>query len=104
MKHRSTSEGVLMVATGPRHRLEAIQAITRIRPHLGQRPIALATDAPEHIPAGLFDQLLPHPEAVGSFRDKIPPLLRLPYGRTLFLDTDETAPIDAALQARHGPG
>jgi len=23
---------------------------------------------------------------------------------TLFLDTDETAPIDAALQARHGPG
>lgn len=88
MSRHSQSEGVLMVATGPRHRQEAIQAVARVRPQLGQRPIALATDAPEQIPAGLFDQLLPHPKAVGSFRDKIPPLLRLPYDRTLFLDTD----------------
>lgn len=96
MNSRRRREGVLLVATGPQHRQEAIEAIARIRPHLGQRPIALATDAPDQIPEHLVDQLLPHPGPVGSFRDKIPPLLRLPYARTLFLDTDLEllAPID----------
>jgi hypothetical protein len=85
---RQASEGVLQVATGPRHREEAIAAIGRIRPHLNGRPVSLVTDAPHLIPDGLFDQIIHHQQPVLGYRDKIPPLLRLPYPRTLFLDTD----------------
>ena len=77
-----------MVATGARHRQEAADAVSRVRAGLAGRPIVLVTDQPAAVPAGLFDQLLLHPEPRGSYRDKILPLLRLPFARTLFLDTD----------------
>lgn len=85
---RLLPEGVLLVATGERHRQEACAAVPRIRPQLGGRPLLLVTDAPGLVPAGLFDVVLSHPDPRGSYRDKIVPLLRLPFQRTLFLDTD----------------
>jgi len=85
---KHASEGVLQVATGARHREEAIASLGRIRPHLNGRPICLVTDAPHLIPDGLFDQVIHHQQPVLGYRDKITPLLKLPYRRTLFLDTD----------------
>lgn len=89
MRGRSTAaEGVLLVATGERHRVEALEALPRLRPHLGGRPVWLVCDAPEQVPADRFERVLPHPDPRHGFRDKIPPLLRLPFPRTLLLDTD----------------
>ena len=85
---RFTQEGVLQVATGRRHRDEAIASVPRIRPFLNGRPIALVTDKPEYFPDGLFDKIILHRQPRKSYRDKILPLLDLPYKRTLFLDTD----------------
>lgn len=84
----SGPEGALLVATGERHRQEACAAAARIRPQLAGRPLWLVCDAPQSVPAGLFEQVLPHPDPRHTYRDKIPPLLRLPFRRTLFLDTD----------------
>ena len=81
-------EGVLQVATGNRHREEAISSVHRIRPFLNGRPITLVTDQPGQIPVGLFDEILIHSDPKRSYRDKILPLLHIPYERTLFLDTD----------------
>lgn len=84
----SAAEGVLLVATGERHRAEALAALPRIRPQLGGRPVWLVTDAPAAVPPGRFDVVLPHPDPRATYRDKIPPLLDPPFARTLFLDTD----------------
>ena len=46
------------------------------------------TDKPEYFPDGLFDKIILHRQPRKSYRDKILPLLDLPYKRTLFLDTD----------------
>ena len=83
-----SSEGVLFIATGDRHRCEACAAVKHCRPHLEGRPVALVTDAPASIPHGLFEQVLPHPEPRYSYRDKIEPLIMPPFKRTLYLDTD----------------
>jgi hypothetical protein len=85
---RPPTEGVLLVATGSRHRDEAIEALPRIRPQLSGRPVWLICDEPARIPAGCFDRVLPHPDPRQSYRDKIVGLLRLPFRRTLFLDSD----------------
>ena len=55
-----TSEGVLQVATGERHRDEAINSVERIRPYLNGRPISLVTDKPEQVPPGIFDRVVKH--------------------------------------------
>ena len=99
MKH-FLKEGVLQVATGERHRDEAIASVERIRPYLNGRPITLVTDEPEKVPQVLFDQVIAHKHPQKSYRDKIMPLLNLPYKRTLFLDTDLEllSPIDDIFQ------
>ncbi len=95
MRHQY-HEGVLQVATGTRYLEEAINSVVRIRPFLSGRPITLVTDKPELVPGGLFDNVVSHPCPKKSYRDKILPLLHLPYKRTLFLDTDLEiiSPID----------
>ena len=74
----------------------AIASVERIRPYLNGRPITLVTDEPEKVPQVLFDQVIAHKQPQKSYRDKIMPLLNLPYKRTLFLDTDLEllSPID----------
>ena len=81
-------EGILQVATSRRYRDEAILSVERIRPYLNGRSITLVTDKPDYIPSGLFDKVIAHSQPNMSYRDKIVPLLHLPYKRTLFLDTD----------------
>ena len=81
-------EGVLQVATGKKHREEAFASVCKIRPCLNCRPITLVTDKPEEVPPKLYNKVIAHPEPCKSYRDKILPMLHLPYKRTLFLDTD----------------
>ena len=82
-------EGLLFVATGERFLAEAIEAARASRPHLAGRPVAVCTDdLAAARAAAAFDQVLPHPDPRRSYRDKIAPLLQLPFRRTLFLDTD----------------
>lgn len=90
------SEGALLIATGERHLHEACLAVSRIRPYLGGRPLWLVCDLPEAVPRGLFDVVHVHPDPKRSYRDKIGPLKKLPFQRTLFLDTDLEllAPVD----------
>ena len=97
---RLITEGVIQVATGSRYLNEAINSVSRIRPFLCGRPITLVTDKPKFVPVGLFDSVITHPCPKYSYRDKISPLLSLPYKRTLFLDTDLEilSPIDDIFQ------
>jgi len=84
----SNTEGILLVATGSKHREEAIKSVDYIKPHLNSRPITLVTDKPSDIPKGLFDTVKLHPNPKKTYRDKIEPLETLPYPRTIFLDCD----------------
>ena len=68
-------EGLLLIATGARHRQEACGVVENCRHHLNGRPVALITDAPSAVPDGLFDQVLSHPDPHHSYRDKIQPLI-----------------------------
>ena len=42
-----------------------------------------ATDQPEMIPKGLFDEVKFHTGFKNSYRDKIAPLINLPYKKTM---------------------
>ena len=89
MPTRPPDEGLFYVATGECFLAEAIAAARASRPHLGDRPVAVCTDDPETArQSGAFDQVLCHPDPCRSYRDKILPLVRLPFRNTLFLDTD----------------
>ena len=100
-------EGVLFVATGCRYLQEAASSANASRPWLDGRPIAVCTDQPilaQEI--GAFDHVYSHPQPRGNYRDKIAPLLSLPYQRTLFLDTDArlsapVQPLFAAMGCAH---
>ena len=91
-----SNEGVIQVATGNRHQQEAFLSVERIRPYLNGRPITLVTDKPHLVPPGLYDKVVVHRQPQKTYRDKILPRVRLPYDRTLFLDTDIEllSPID----------
>ena len=81
-------EGVIYVAMGGRFVAEAVLSAVSVRRHMPSLPITLFTDSP---PVGerAFDQVVeisrsgPRPH-----RDKLVGMLRSPYERTLFLDTD----------------
>ncbi|MCP9891972.1 hypothetical protein KBY57_13050 [Cyanobium sp. Aljojuca 7D2] len=95
-------QGLLYVATGAAYLEEAAASARASRPFAGGRPLAVVCDCPEQArQLGVFDQVLRHPDPRCSYRDKIPPLLRLPFARTLFLDSDArlTAPADALFAA-----
>ena len=103
----TAGQGLLYVATGPAYLEEAAASARASRPFLDRRPVAVVCDRHQHAQQlGVFDRVLAHSDPRGSYRDKIPPLLRLPFARTLFLDTDArlTAPADglfAALGCAH---
>lgn len=95
-------QGLLYVATGPAYLEEAAASARVSRPLAGGRPIAVVCDCFEQAnQLGVFDLVLAHPEPRRTYRDKIAPLLQLPFTRTLFLDTDArlTAPADGLFAA-----
>ena len=109
-----SAEGILFVATGDRFLAEATASAIASRPFLSGRPIVLVSDNPSAAQElNVFDQVLEHPDPRRSYRDKIAPLLNIPFSSTLFLDTDArlTAPVAplfatlgrAHLAAAHAP-
>ena len=99
MRHQ---QGILFVATGEKHVQEAVESAHASTPHACGRPFVLVTDrASQAKAAGVFDDVLHHPDPIGGYRDKIGPLIRLPFSQTLFLDSDArlTAPVDALFLA-----
>ena len=97
------SEGLLFIATGDRHRREALANAVASRQWAGDRPIVLITDAVSEIESsGVFDQVLTHSQPVQGYRDKIAAMVHLPFAQTLFLDSDAqlTAPVESLFQAQ----
>ncbi len=88
MKPMNHEEGILLIGTGEKYRSEAITCAPLLRPFINGRPIVLVTDKPNSVPLNIFDQVLQHPYPQKSYRDKIEPLIQLPFKYTLFLDTD----------------
>jgi len=84
-KHRQT-RGVVYVATGERFVREAMESAETVRRIMPELPIVLFADVKP--PAGVFDDVLPVENPQHAFIDKIEPLTRSPFDRTLFLDTD----------------
>ena len=89
-------EGFLLVATGEKHNNEAIEWISRNREQINGRPATIVSDTPNPILKDLFDAVELHKTPQRSYRDKILPLIKLPYKRTIFIDTDTTiiGPLD----------
>lgn len=82
-------DGLLYAATGESHVQEAIANARKSRHYLDNLSIAIATDQVDCVKqAKVFDEVIEHLDVTHSYRDKIPPLLKLPYEQTLFLDTD----------------
>lgn len=100
-------QGLLFIATGHAYVQEAAESAIASRPHLDDVPITLVTDCVDMAKSfQCFDQVLPHPSPLGSYRDKITPLRNLPYPQTLFLDTDarliaSVRPLFSALGRAH---
>jgi len=95
-------QGILYIATGEQHVQEALDSANASKPYACEHPFVLVTDCVSQAnAANVFDQVLSHSNAIGSYRDKISPLLRLPFAQTLFLDSDArlTAPVSALFSA-----
>lgn len=81
--------GVLYIATGISYLHEAILSARRSREWCKNIPICLCTDEVDKAKSsGAFNHIFPHPNPSYSYRDKISPLVTLPFEVTLFLDTD----------------
>ena len=86
---RKIMNGVLYVATGIKHVEEAIANAKSSRDFLSEHGLAIVTVQPEQVKkANVLNQVIEHTDVTHSYRDKIPPLLSLPYDLTLFLDSD----------------
>jgi hypothetical protein len=77
--------GFLYVATGERYIKEAIQSATSLRRSIPTARICLISD--QRVDSTLFDEQLMHSRPLYRLSDKIE-MIRSPYDRTVFLDTD----------------
>lgn len=57
-------------------------------PYLDGLASAFITDDPHSVPENLFTRVVCHPSPTFSYRDKITPLVELPFELNLFLDSD----------------
>lgn len=81
-----STRGVLYVSTGPEHTREALRSIRRVKSVAPSVPVSLATD--RDVDETLLDTVLPIDDPNYSIEDKVKNLLRTPYDRTLYLDSD----------------
>lgn len=81
------SRGCVYIATGREYIDEAFRALSSLREQMPDVAVCCFTDDPEYAA-----QKFPHVERIEqpyrNFLEKIPPLSRTPYERTIFLDTD----------------
>lgn len=82
------SQGILYVATGPRHIRETVESAKTLAVHMPDVPRILFADSLANIPPDLFQEVRILREVQRSFLDKIAPLLETPFESTVFLDTD----------------
>ncbi len=87
MSFGTQSCGVLYVATGTRHLVEAVRSAQSLRKHMPHIPIILYTDQ-VNVTFRTFTEIRKIERPLHSFGDKILPLKETPFERTLFLDTD----------------
>lgn len=81
--------GIVYVASGLRHFEEAIKAAGSVRACMPSTPITIFSDQVHAASCDMiYFELLREEEKLKSFAAKILPLLRTPYERTLYLDTD----------------
>ena len=82
------TKGVIFIATGSQYRSEAASSLEYSRPFLHSFSTSIYTDDPDDPNISSFDSIFQHPCPSFSYRDKISPLLDLPYDYNLFLDSD----------------
>jgi hypothetical protein len=73
------------VATGEKYRQEAVRSVRSLREHNPGVRVCLVSD--REPPPGLFDDLLAIPKPAFGFADKLQ-MVRSPYDRSVFLDSD----------------
>ena len=78
--------GLLYVATGAPHFAEAIRSAKTAKSAMPNTPIAIVSDQPD-VP-DFFDQVIFIAHTGNGFVDKIQGMLKSPFERTIFLDTD----------------
>jgi hypothetical protein len=83
------SQGFLYIATGRRFIAEAVESVASLRSHMPGAATCCFTDEPG-LAAPHFDQVFLIAEPFRNFFEKIPPLSRTPFDRTIFVDTDTT--------------
>ncbi len=81
------SAGIIYVATGNRFVKEARVSAASCKGHMPGIPVVLFTDEPQSS-GSEFDDVQIIEEVTRSFADKIAPLLKAPFDKNLFLDTD----------------
>lgn len=79
------SRGVLYIATSEKYRTEAVQSVRNLKEEV-DIPATLVTDKEVEIEE--FDTVIVDESAKQSFLDKPRNLMKSPYEKTLFLDTD----------------
>jgi hypothetical protein len=81
--------GILYIATGREHNLEAVRSARSAKACMPSLPTALFTDVPPGAgDANLFDQVTLLKAPSHGFQDKILPLKQTPFRKTLFVDSD----------------
>ncbi|MEZ0388670.1 MAG: putative nucleotide-diphospho-sugar transferase [Verrucomicrobium sp.] len=81
-------EGFIYVATGARHLDEARASVKSLRAAMPDAHVTLFTDLQIQQSPMEFDTVLGIDQRSESFSDKILPLARSPYLKTVYLDTD----------------
>jgi len=80
------NKGFLYIATGKRFFVEACASALQIKQLMPEALMAIASDVrPDK---SLFCHWIPIENPRGTFADKIAPLAKTPFGKTVFLDTD----------------
>ncbi|WP_148218069.1 hypothetical protein [Opitutus terrae] len=79
--------GFLYIATGEKFVREALRSVASLRAHMPSARTCCFTDAPERVREH-FDLVERIEKPYRNFFEKIPPLSRTPFERTIFVDTD----------------
>lgn len=79
---------VVFVASGSRCLEEACRSAASCKAAMPDIPVSLWSDGNTPVPASLFDSVSRLSQPRFCYIDKIEPLTRSPYSRTLFVDSD----------------